>query len=131
MSEGSQTRSSGDAEGRERNGKEAGRIPSGRLAQKPKKRGPPAPPKKCVKKPSLVTVVFPQVDLQGQKELLLALCTLGRLGMSASPLSLGALQRLLQSRDFSDSFSAVILFWCRDRRQSKTPLRISRHAQDL
>ena len=73
MSEGRQTRSPGDADGRERNGKEAGRIPSGRLAQKPKKRGPPAPPKKCVKKPSLVTVVFPQVDLQGQKDLLLTL----------------------------------------------------------
>ena len=48
--------------------REKERISCGPLSQKLEKRGRP---QKDVKKPSLVTVVFPQVDLQGQKELLL------------------------------------------------------------
>ena len=50
--------------------REKERISCGPLSQKLEKRGRP---QKDVKKPSLVTVVFPQVDLQGQKELLLTL----------------------------------------------------------
>ena len=51
-----------------------GRIPRGPASQKPEKHGRL---QKDVKKTSLVTVVFPQVDLQGQKELLLTLAVRG------------------------------------------------------
>ena len=50
--------------------REKERISCGPLSQKLEKRGRP---QKDVKKPSL-EVVFPQVDLQGQKDLLLTLC---------------------------------------------------------
>ena len=67
--------------------REKERISCGPLSQKLEKRGRP---QKDVKKPSLVTVVFPQVDLQGQKELLLTL--LSRRGLlSRSSTSKGLL----------------------------------------
>ncbi len=50
--------------------REKERISCGPLSQNLETRGRP---QKDVKKPSLVTVVFPQVDLQGQKDLLLTL----------------------------------------------------------